>query len=748
WVRGAVASMAALLLCAPAAVAHEADDTDLDGVHDPLDNCTLAANADQRDTDGDGYGNACDPDLNNDDMVDFLDLGQLKSNFFTADADSDLNGDGNVDFLDLGMMKSRFFQAPGPTCDTCLPEDCDGAPVDFDSTFEAIQTVIFDSATYSCTNGICHGSPIFSGGLDLRAGFSYDELLNEPATSSLDPRVTPAEAELSFLFEKLSAATLGTPLSFGAPMPFVGPALTPDHLQAVRDWIHAGAPDDGVVEGTAELLGTCLPPTTPNSIPDVDPPPLGAGLQLVQPAWDLPPRFENEVCMAAYFDFTQTNLVPESAKVPCPDEFQLRKGCTENLEQECSDDSECAESCVVVKGALNPGSECFIYDKTLLAQDPQSHHSILLMYTGTYGVDHSSWGAYTKRYKDPDHPENGQPCDPTDIDPALGYNPYCGSEVVESIACLTFGPPDFINFTGIFSSGGNAPQILISQEAYFDRPFPDTVYDVFPMKGLAIWNSHAFNLTDLPTRHRAFLNLEFADPAVDINPLVDLFDVSSIFIQNVPPFETREYCATWTAPQGSRLFRIASHTHRHGVKWRMWAPPNSPCSDPCPDGGSFICFGDPAIPACDGPRPDEEKFYESTTYSDPLNLFFDPPLAHDDAAVESRTYLNCSVYDNGATPTSPEVKRQSTSPLPPLGTLGLVLGGGPCNWNTVACLNEGPNQGALCGVDDGSIFGARNHSLCHSASGADDGVCDACPVLGGVTTEDEMFAILGDYFFP
>ena len=43
WIRGAVASMTVLLLCAPAAVAHEADDTDLDGVHDPLDNCTLAA---------------------------------------------------------------------------------------------------------------------------------------------------------------------------------------------------------------------------------------------------------------------------------------------------------------------------------------------------------------------------------------------------------------------------------------------------------------------------------------------------------------------------------------------------------------------------------------------------------------------------------------------------------------------------------------------------------------------------------
>ena len=47
-------------------------------------------------------------------MVDFLDLGRLKSVFFTADADADLNGDGSVDFLDLGLMKSLFFMPPGP----------------------------------------------------------------------------------------------------------------------------------------------------------------------------------------------------------------------------------------------------------------------------------------------------------------------------------------------------------------------------------------------------------------------------------------------------------------------------------------------------------------------------------------------------------------------------------------------------------------------------------------------------------
>ncbi len=82
---------------------------------DGEDNCLDVSNPGQRDTNLDGFGNACDADLNNDGAVDFLDLGLLKAVFFTDDADADLNGDGSVDFLDLGLMKSRFFQPPGPS---------------------------------------------------------------------------------------------------------------------------------------------------------------------------------------------------------------------------------------------------------------------------------------------------------------------------------------------------------------------------------------------------------------------------------------------------------------------------------------------------------------------------------------------------------------------------------------------------------------------------------------------------------
>lgn len=89
-------------------------DTDGDGIADAADNCVQLANPDQRDTDGDGFGNRCDPDLNGDLVVNVLDLGLLRQVFFTADADADFDGDGAVNALDLGIMKQFFFQPPGP----------------------------------------------------------------------------------------------------------------------------------------------------------------------------------------------------------------------------------------------------------------------------------------------------------------------------------------------------------------------------------------------------------------------------------------------------------------------------------------------------------------------------------------------------------------------------------------------------------------------------------------------------------
>ncbi|MEM7082414.1 MAG: thrombospondin type 3 repeat-containing protein [Pseudomonadota bacterium] len=97
-------------------------DSDGDGVFDIADNCSALANPDQRDTDGDNVGNACDADFNQDCLVNFLDLSFFSNNFLLAgDLVTDLNGDDLTNFADLSIVAQRFFMPTGPSG---LPNDC------------------------------------------------------------------------------------------------------------------------------------------------------------------------------------------------------------------------------------------------------------------------------------------------------------------------------------------------------------------------------------------------------------------------------------------------------------------------------------------------------------------------------------------------------------------------------------------------------------------------------------------------
>ena len=101
---------------------HTTPDSDSDTLKDFLDNCIAAANPDQLDTDGDGYGNLCDGDLNNDGSTNTLDLNLYKQAHRTRlgdanyNADADFNGDGTINTLDLNIYKGLHRKAPGPSC--------------------------------------------------------------------------------------------------------------------------------------------------------------------------------------------------------------------------------------------------------------------------------------------------------------------------------------------------------------------------------------------------------------------------------------------------------------------------------------------------------------------------------------------------------------------------------------------------------------------------------------------------------
>lgn len=92
-----------------------AADSDSDSVEDSIDNCIQTANTDQRDTNNDGIGNACDADLNNDSIVDEQDIRIFRSVYLTDDPDADFNGDGTVNILDFNVIREQNTGKPGPS---------------------------------------------------------------------------------------------------------------------------------------------------------------------------------------------------------------------------------------------------------------------------------------------------------------------------------------------------------------------------------------------------------------------------------------------------------------------------------------------------------------------------------------------------------------------------------------------------------------------------------------------------------
>ena len=70
---------------------------------------------DQFDADSDGYGNACDGDLDGSGRVTTADHTILRNALNTTNAAADLNHDGSVTAADLAMLESMLNHPPGPS---------------------------------------------------------------------------------------------------------------------------------------------------------------------------------------------------------------------------------------------------------------------------------------------------------------------------------------------------------------------------------------------------------------------------------------------------------------------------------------------------------------------------------------------------------------------------------------------------------------------------------------------------------
>lgn len=636
-------------------------------------------------------------------------------------------------------------------------DECQGN--EYSSTFELIQDAVF--ARHGCTDAVCHGVAQ-QGGLDLRPDVAYDNLVDVDAqTVEGMKRLVPGRKEVSLLWINLAAKTL--PDEWTAPLRAMPldplPGLSPNELEAVRLWIESGAPREGVVEGTGELLDACLPPPEPIAIKPLPPPPPGTGVQLHMPRWILPPQSEREVCFATYYDVTDQ----------VPPEFRGPDGTT------------------------------FRYRRNEVRQDALSHHLIVNLYTGQAGPNDPAWGPFRCR----GGAKDGEPCDPTDLG-FCGEGSGCAADPVDGVACIGYGPGD----AGL---GLNSAGISGTQESASSFEFFPGVFSELPLKGIILWNSHAFNLTDQPGKLEAWLNFEFAAPEEQQSQARQIFDTSQIFKMNAPAFSTDEPCNIYELPRDAHLYELSSHMHKRGKRfrifegaWRCDGGPNAgePCeplgydfdsrdvcagaqcrsvtrprSGDCDFNGEVsineliaavgIATGTRQVDACveadiDGNGsvqinelvtavnaalngvpapvqrdPEESMLYVSFIYNDPVVLRFDQPKVFPRPDADERALTYCAFYDNGYTDPS-EVKRRSTSPEPPVEFPGI---GGPCSRPTHCA--EGRVGEPCSGRTD-----AERDASCDTEPGAGDGMCDACPLRGGVTTEDEMFILLGQYFIP
>jgi hypothetical protein len=578
------------------------------------------------------------------------------------------------------------------------------AKCDADSTFEQIQQQIFEGQ--GCTAAACHGDAA-QGGLDLRAGAAYDGLINVEASSGDYMRVFPGEQELSLLYQKVAAKTEGfdlnalpNPISGGA-MPTGPNVLSEDDLGLLRAWIRGGAPETGIVEGSEKYASCALEgEIAPNKIQPLPAPATDEGVQFYSGAWTVPSEQEGEVCFVSYYDYS--DRIPPELRVPCGD---LQGG---------------------------PDRECFAYNKSLLAQDPQSHHSIIEFYVPLEGNEgeYDPMGGDWKHWKCSGGDSSGTTCTPGGDE--CGDRSQCTTEPLTAIACIGYpnGPPDMRGVGGLFGTTTTRQNLATAQESSFRETYPANVYALAPVEGFIIWDSHAFNLTKSDTTIEQWLNLSFASPDELLYQRRQIFDADDIFeMGRIEAYTSKEACGSFEIPQYGRLLDLSSHTHRFGKEFRIWYPPNAPC--------------DNGVPEEECTRPVGEPDYLSFDYADPLYQRFsgEDVMRFDSPDPRDRTFRYCAVWDNGESSPA-EVRRNSMQPdaetcnfvgtfAPLANDRGLALTACGCEPEDRVCFG-GDNQGMACNGDD---------SVC-----GDGGLCDACPLGGGVTTEEEMFILLGAYY--
>jgi hypothetical protein len=336
----------------------------------------------------------------------------------------------------------------------------------------------------------------------------------------------------------------------------------------------------------------------------------------------------------------------------------------------------------------DPTGEFFRWSGCEVRQDPQSHHLLLYfsplnLQPGGLDVHDKSFGSWSCSGGE----HAGEVCEPKDI--GFCGEGVCASELKPSFACVGFGPPS----ARPAEITGGAPQ------AQTNFRFPAGVYQQLPLKGVMYWNTHAFNITTKDHTMNGRVNYYFAKPGEQDDQACRISDFSAIFNPHNPPFTKETYCNDHVFPIGARVFQMFGHNHKHGE--HFWA------NDP---NGNLI--------------------YDNYSYSDPVIQVYDPPLAYDSAVKAERTVRYCATYNNGVAPDgSPDIELVTRASRVPQSAQEFI---GKCT--PVACVAG--KVAAACTKD----------ADCDSSEGAGDGWCDACPITGGESTQNEMFVLFGAFY--
>jgi hypothetical protein len=181
--------------------------------------------------------------------------------------------------------------------------------------------------------------------------------------------------------------------------------------------------------------------------------------------------------------------------------------CSES-HSSCQSDADCggSESCIALLTAV----ETFM--------SPGSHHFFLFTYDGAGGPE--------------DFP----------------------AEAVDTPFCIGFGPPDSVVREEVV--GAQSP----SEAA---RRLPDRVGQVVRDNQDFLFDTHFVNAYTVPFSGKVWVNLYFAKPEEVFNHrIAEGGNLDFNLAIDVPPFESRTTCRTWSPDVTRRLFFLSSHRHQ------------------------------------------------------------------------------------------------------------------------------------------------------------------------------------------